>query len=144
MLKTAFSAALFLTASAAIAQPARTPPPANAPAAPHQQVAPPPAFMQAAQAFGECVEGASSRLPLTVTPEAAAAQALAACAAQKTAVETQFEAWVVSDTFPAEGRDIARTQFRSQFAQAEGQIANAIRQQRAAAATPAPAPTPSN
>ena len=144
MLKTAFTAALFVAASAATAQPPQTPPPAAAPAAPQQQVTPPPAFMQAAQAFGQCVEGASSQLPATVTPEAAAAQALAACAAQKTAIETQFEAWVASDSFPAEGRDIARTQFRSQFAQAEGQIADAIRQRRAAAATPAPAPTPSN
>lgn len=141
MLKSVLSAALLLTASAAVAQPAQTPPPANA-SAQGQAMTPPPAFMQAAQAFGECVEGASGRIATTVTPEAAAAQALAACTAQKTAIETQFEAWVASDSFPAEGRDMARTQFRAQFGQVESQIAGAIRQQRAAPA--APAATPSN
>lgn len=141
MLKTGLSAALFMAAPAAVAQPAQATPPANAAPAQQQQVVPPPAFIQAAEAFGQCVEGASSQLPITVTPEAAAAQALVTCAAQKNAIETQFEAWVASDAFPAGGRDIARQQFRSQFAQAEGQIANAIRQQRAAAAAPA---TPSN
>ena len=141
MLKTALTTALFLTASAAIAQPAQTPPPANTPAPP-PPVTPPPAFIEAAQAFGTCVEGASSQIAATVTPEAAATQALATCAAQKTAIETQFEAWVASDSFPAEGRDIARAQFRAQFGQVEAQIAGAIRQQRAAPA--APAATPSN
>jgi hypothetical protein len=143
MLNSILSAALFLTASTATAQPAQTPPPANAPAQ-GQQITPPPAFIQAAQAFGQCVEGASGRIATTVTPEAAATQALAACAAQKTAIETQFEAWVASDAFPAEGRDIARTQFRAQFGQVETQIAGAIRQQRAAAAAPAAPATPSN
>lgn len=141
MLKTGLSATLFMAASAAVAQPAQTPPTANAAPAQQQQVVPPPAFIQAAEAFGQCVESASSRIPATVTPEATAAQALVACAAQKTAIETQFEAWVASDAFPAGGRDIARQQFRSQFAQAEGQIANAIRQQRAAPAAPAPPPS---
>ena len=142
MLKSVLSAALFFTASAAVAQPAQTPPPANAPAQGQQQMTPPPAFIQAAQAFGQCVETASNGIAATVTPEAAAAQALAACTAQKTAIETQIEAWVASDAFPAEGRDVARTQFRAQFGQVESQIAGAIRQQRAAPA--APAATPSN
>lgn len=141
MLKTAFSAALFLTASVAVAQPAQTPPPAAAPQ--QQPITPPPAFVQAAQAFGQCVEGAAGQIPTTVAPEVAASQALATCATQKTAIETQFEAWVASDAFPAAGRDMARTQFRGQMAQVEAQIATAIRERRAG--PPAPAtPTPSN
>ncbi len=140
MLKTGLSALLVLTASAAVAQPAQTPPAAGAPAQ-QQQIVPPPAFMQTAEAFGQCVEGAIEQVPASATPEAGAAQALAGCATQKAAMETQFEAWVASDSFPAAGRDMARQQFRTQVGGAEAQIANAIRQQRAAPAAPA---TPSN
>lgn len=153
MLKFGLSATLLFTAAAVQAQPGTTPSPSTTvttpvppspPAPPPPPISPPPAFIQAAEAFGQCVETASGGIATTVTPEAAAAQALAACAAQKTAIETQFEAWVASDAFPAEGRDVARTQFRAQFGQVESQIAGAIRQQRAAPAAPAATPTPSN
>lgn len=151
MLKFGLFTALLVTAAAVQAQPATTPPPSvtattpvppPAPAQPQQQVTPPPAFIQAATALGQCLQGAAGQVPATTSPEAGATQVLAACTTQQTTLETQFEAWVASDAFPAEGRDMARQQFRAQLGQAEAQVANAIRQQRAAPV--APAPTPSN
>ena len=125
MLKYGLSAAALMLASPALAQP------------PQGGPTPPPEFIQAAQAFGQCIGSNLSSLAATVTPEAGASQAIAGCAAQKTALETRFEAWVSSASFPAEGREIARQQFRTQLGGAEAQIAATIRQQRAA---PAPAP----
>lgn len=140
MLKFGLSAALFFTAAAVQARPATTTT-TTQPAQPQQEVTPPPAFIEAATAFGQCVRGAATAAPATVTPEAAAAQALASCATQKAAMETQFEAWVASDAFPAEGRDMARQQFRAQMTQGEAGLAAEIGRRRAAPATPA---TPSN
>ena len=126
MLKFGLSAAALLLASPALAQP------------PQGGPTPPPEFMQAAQGFGQCVGTAMGGLAATVTPEAGATQVLAGCATQKTALETAFETWVSGPSFPAEGREIARQQFRTQLGSAEADIANAIRQRRGSAA-PAPA-----
>lgn len=100
---------------------------------------PPPEFIQAAQAFGQCLGAGSQALPATVAPEAGAPQVLAGCATQKAALEARFEAWISGPTFPEAGRSIARQQFATQMGLAEGQIAEGIRRGRAA-----PAPAPSN
>lgn len=132
--------AVLLLQAAPAAPPAAAP--QAAPAQP-QGVAPPPEFIQSAQAFGQCVGQASGALPATVTPEAGAKQALAACAAQKATMEQRFESWVAGPNFPEAGRPIAREQFRTQIAGVETQIADDIRRARAtpAGATPAPATT---
>ena len=112
-------------------------------AAPMQPPEPPPAFIAAAQGFGQCIQSGAISLPASVTPEAGATQLLAGCSQQRTALETQFEGWVSGPNFPEAGRTIAREQFRSQLGQAEAMIASQIRQSRAApgpSATPAPTP----
>ena len=132
MLKTGLSALLLVAATAAAAQPATTPPANQAPAQ-QQRPAPPPAFIAAAEEFGRCGEGGVEQTPATVTPEATAAQAIAACSTQKAALETEFEAWVAGPDFPEANRDMARQQFRSQIGTAEAQLAEQIRQQRSGA-----------
>lgn len=112
-----------------------------------QALAPPPEFVQAAQAFGQCVSTGASALPATVTPEAGAKQTLSGCQAQKTALETRFEAWISGPGFPEAGRATAREQFRIQIAGVEPQLVERIRAARATTPTPPPAanaaPTPS-
>ena len=108
------------------------------------QLQPPPEFIQSAQAFGQCVGRQSQAAGTTATPEAAAHGAVTACATEKAALSTRFEAWVASDTFPAAGRDMAREQFAAQMNGVEASIAERIRASRTGAATaPAPVPAPS-
>ena len=137
MLKTfALVASLWLAAPAL----AQTAPPASEPA-------PPPEFIAAAQSFGQCVGRTASATTATTTPEIGAQQALAGCAAEKTAMETRFESWVSGPAFPEVGRAPARAQFAAQMAQVERRVANGIREARAKAppapqAPPVPGPTP--
>lgn len=116
-------------------------PPAAAPAQ-GAEMAPPPEFIQSAQGFGQCIGKNTAQVPTTVTPEAAAKQALTACATEKAAMEGRFDAWVATPSFPEAGRATAREQFRTQLGAAEVEIANKIRAARVAASMPKPAPAP--
>lgn len=144
-------AAMLLLTAVQAATPSPTPVPGSAtqggPTQPDQALAPPPEFVQAAQAFGQCVSTGASALPATVTPEAGAKQTLSGCQAQKTALETRFEAWISGPGFPEAGRATAREQFRIQIAGVEPQLVERIRAARATTPTPPPAanpaPTPS-
>ncbi|HZG45510.1 MAG TPA: hypothetical protein VEZ41_04485 [Allosphingosinicella sp.] len=102
---------------------------------------PPPAFIQAAQAFGQCLQGGAAKLAATVTPEAGATQVVAGCKEQRTMLGAQFEVWISGPGFPEEARTPAREEFQSQLSQVESQVADGIRRLRAA---PAGAPKPSN
>lgn len=127
MLKYGLSAALLVAALPAFAQPA------PAPAAPS---GPPAAIQQAAQAFGECVGNGMTGLAATVTPEAGAASVLGTCSTQRDALVQAAEAFI--NTLPEPQRGQAMTQMRADLGGVEGDIAEAIRQRRAApAATPA-------
>lgn len=96
---------------------------------------PPPAVVQAYEAFGRCLENAVGQTPGSLTPEAGAAQVLAACAEQKRTMDAQFEAWIASESFPAADRDAARRQHRDQIGEMERQVADWIRFMRASPAT---------
>ena len=126
MLKYGLSAALLVAALPAFAQPA------PAPAAPS---GPPPAIQQAGQAFGECIGNGMRGLAATVTPEAGAASIVGGCATQRQALQQAAEAFIA--TLPEAQRTQALTHLRSELGGVETDVANAIRQQRAA---PAPAP----
>jgi hypothetical protein len=115
---------LVLAVAALLAQPAPAPP---APAA--NPIA------EAAQAFGLCVGDAVQGMAATVEPDAAAAQALAACSAQRTRLEQVFESTIAAAPIPDEQKAAARAEFRSQIAGAQAQIAGRIRERRAGAAT---------
>jgi hypothetical protein len=150
MLRFAFAAPL-LFAAPALAQaaapvPAPAPAPAQQPAEPAaNEQAPPPEFIQAAQAFGRCIGRTASAVPATTTPEIGARQALAGCTAEKATMESRFESWVGGSSFPEVGRAPARAKFVEQMGQVETRIASGIREARAKAATtppPAPAPAP--
>lgn len=150
MIKLTLSAILLTTAAAALAQntpattttavPQATPTPQPTPSPSMENMEPPPGFIAAAQAFGSCVGTKGQSAPASVTPEAAAKQALAACATEKAALEGSFETWVASPSFPAAGRAEARTQFKAQMEGLEAQIATKFREARAP--TPAPGATP--
>ena len=148
MLKLTLSAILSTTAAAALAQTATTPTPQATPApqatpSPSAEtLQPPPGFIAAAQAFGRCVGGKGQAAPASITPEAAAKQALAACASERAALEGGFESWVTSPSFPAAGRVEARTQFKAQLDGLEAQVASKFREARAATPTPGATPTP--
>ncbi len=102
---------------------------------------PPPAFLQAAQAFGQCLQGGAAKLAAAITPEAGATQVVAGCTQQRTDLSIQFEAWVSSSGFPEAGRSIAREEFQAELNRVETQVAAGIRRARAA---PAPSKQPSN
>src|SRR3954471_8068272 len=98
MLKFGFSAALFLAAAPALAQPPAggTPPPAGGAAAqPAQPAQPSPAdvsaVQQAGQAFGTCVSGGVRSVPASVTPEAGATTVMSGCATQRQALVQAVE-----------------------------------------------------
>jgi hypothetical protein len=129
MFKTVLGAALFVAAAPALAQAPDQGPPS----------APPPEFIQAAQAFGECIGGAIGAAASTLTPEAAADQAVAGCAQQRTALDGAFASW--SATFPEAVRAMAQEQFRSRMGNVQSAIAAEVRRRREA---PAPAPAPGN
>jgi len=116
-----------------------------APAAPPAPSGPPPAAVtavqQAGMAFGQCVQTGVQNVPATVTPEAGAAGVLGGCASQRQQLEQVVNALLA--TLPPEQRAAGQERLRTELGGIEGQIAAAIRQQRTAA-TPAPAPAPSN
>jgi hypothetical protein len=149
MIRFAVAALAFATAPAFAQTTAPAPAPAPAASAPPPgAVQPPPAFITAAQGFGQCISRNSAAAPATATPEAAAKTVLAGCATEKASMSAQFEAWIASDSFPAAGRDMARQQFAGQMNNLEPQVAARIREARAAqttapAAPAAPAPAPS-
>ena len=142
-LKLALSTALFLAAAPALAQPpAAAAPPSGGAAAQPAQPQPSPAQIAAiqtsGQAFGTCISGGIANVPATATPEAGATTVLAGCAAQRQALVTAVEAML--DTMPADQKAAAHAQMESQLAEVPTQVANGIRQQRAAAAAAAAAP----
>jgi hypothetical protein len=96
---------------------------------------PPAAFIQAAQAFGQCLQGGAAKLAATITPEAGATQVVAGCAQQRTDLDAQFEVWISGSGFPEAGRMIAREQFQAELKQVESQVADGIRRGRAAPAS---------
>jgi hypothetical protein len=122
-------AALLLGAMPAVAQGQPAPPP---PVAASSQEA---ALRDAAAAFGQCVSSGIRGVAATVTPEAGTAGILAGCSAQRDQLAQAAEALIA--TLPAEQQAAAREHARTGLAQAETQIADAIRQQRAEATAPA-------
>ena len=134
MFRTSFLAVLCVAAVPAFAQAQTTPAPAGPP--PEAMAA----IQTAAQAFGQCVQTGAQAVPASVTPEAGATTVLAACSTQKSTLEQAVRALLA--TLPAEQRTAGEAQLNAQIAAVPGQIADGIRQSRAApapAATPAPA-----
>jgi hypothetical protein len=147
ILKFGVPAALLLAATPALAQPPAggTPPSGGTAAAqPAQPAQPSPAeiaaIQQSAQAFGTCVSGGVASVPASATPEAGAASVLSGCATQRQALVQAVEAMIAN--MPAERRTEAHAQLESQLATVPTQIADGIRQQRAAAAAAAATPAP--
>lgn len=105
---------------------------------------PPPEAMSAIQtaaaAFGQCVQTGVQAVPATVTPEAGATTVLAGCSTQKQTLEQAVRALLA--TLPAEQRAAGETQLNTQLAGVPGQVADGIRQARAAASAPAATPAP--
>lgn len=130
-LKFGFTAALMLAAAPIAAQAPATPP-APQPTDPHEAE-----IQSAGMAFGQCISTGMQHVSASVTPEAGAAAVLNGCATQRDALVKAVSAAI--DTLPADKRADAHTQLDSKLGEVPGQLADAIRQQRAAAATPAPA-----
>jgi len=141
-LKFGLSFILLLAAAPALAQPPAGGSGATQPAQPAQpspaQIA---AIQTAAQAFGTCVSGGMQNVPASATPEAGAAGVLGACATQRTALVQAAEAMIA--TMPADQQAAAHAQMTSQLGGVEAQVADGIRQQRAAAASAATPAAPS-
>jgi len=115
--------------------PATTPtPPATPPA---DRAGPPPAFIAASRAFGQCIGTEVGKIAPATTPEAGARQTVTACTAQRTAMDDQLEAWITGPTFPEADRDKARAGYREQIGKVEAQVAAGLRSGRTAEA-----PTP--
>lgn len=93
------------------------------------------AIQQAGMAFGQCIETGIGNVPAAATPEAGAATVTSGCAAQLHALETAAEAFIAQ--LPEDQRAAASEHLHTQLGQVAGQVADAIREQRAAAATPA-------
>jgi hypothetical protein len=130
MMRYGLSAALLFAAAPVLAQQA-------APAAPQS---PAQAEVQnAAIAFGQCVQTGAMALAATVTPEAGAATVLGGCINQKQALERAAEKMIASPAVPEDRKAAAREQLRTQLAAVPSQIANGIRQMRAASVTSPPA-----
>lgn len=135
-LKFGLSAALLaIAASAAAQQPSSATPPAATP--PPSQAA----IQQAAVAFGQCVSTGVQAVPASVTPEAGASNVLNGCMNQRQQLEQAVNNFI--DTLPEDQRVTAHEQARTQLAGINGQIADGIRQMRAAPAA-APTPTPAH
>jgi hypothetical protein len=135
-LKVTIAAVLLLVAAPALAQPpaASSPPPASAEAS-----GPGAAIQQAATAFSQCLSTGAQRVDAAVTPEAGAANVVNGCAAQRQALDQAVEAMLA--TLPADQQAAGRAQYQSQLATVPTQLADGIRQGRAAA-TPATPATP--
>jgi hypothetical protein len=134
-LKFALSAMLFAAALPAVAQPpASSAPPSAAPANPGAAIQP------AAMAFGQCLQTGMQSVPATVTPEAGATAVLGGCGTQRSALVAAVEAMLA--TLPADQQAQGRAQLESRLGEVPTQLAEGIRQQRAAAAAPATPATP--
>jgi len=129
MLKTGAAALLLVLATPGLAQTPATPAP-PAPPAP-ANAGPPPAFIQSAQAFGQCIGTRAKASDAKTTPEAAASAALSGCQAERTKMEGSFESWIAGSSYPEAQKTMARIQFKSQMASVQTQIADQIRQARA-------------
>ena len=140
MLKTSLLTAL--TATTAIAQPVTHPTPPPPPRVVQHTVQRSPEFVAATTAYNQCLTTNAS-VPANVTPEAGAAQAVAACTTQRAALSAAFEAWVASPAYPASGRAQARTEFAQRLNGIPAQIAAAIARARSGPiAPPSPPATP--
>jgi hypothetical protein len=146
-LRFALSTFMMLAGAPALAQPpAGTAPPAGAAAAgqPAQPPQPSPAeigaIQQAGQGFGTCISGGIQNVPDSATPEAGAAGVMAGCAAQRQALVQAVEAMLAN--MPEPQRTEGHAQMESQLGEAQTQVADAIRQHRAAAAAPAASAPP--
>ena len=102
------------------------------------------AIQAAGQAFGQCISTKMASAPATGTPEAAADAVWAMCGSQWAALETAVNK-IVANAAP-DKQALAHQQMLGGVAQGKAQIADGIRQMRAAhaappstGATPAPA-----
>ncbi|HET9509566.1 MAG TPA: hypothetical protein VFO80_00295 [Sphingomonas sp.] len=109
-----------------------TTPAAPPPAAPPAGAA---TIQTSAQAFSACLGPKVGAVPATMTPEQGADSVLAACKTEQDALRSAVEAMLA--TAPAEYQTMGRQQLNDGMAQARTQIADSIRQKRAAPATPA-------
>ena len=136
-LKVAFATALLLTAAPVLAQPpaASSSPPASPPA-----TGPAAAIQPAAMAYSQCLSTGAQHVDAAVTPEAAATAVMNGCAGQKTALDQAVEGMLA--TLPADQQAAGRAQYQSQLATVPTQLADGIRNSRAAPATPATPATP--
>lgn len=134
MSRSAILAALAVAAFATGAQAQTAPPAPSGP--PPEAVA---AIERTATAFSQCVQAGIEAVPANVTPEAGATGIVNGCAAQRRELEQAALALIA--TIPEAQRPEAQAQLRAQMGGIEPQVANGIRQKRAAtapAATPAP------
>lgn len=138
MFRSTVFAILCLASAPAFAQ-NQTAPAQAAPAGPPPEAIA--AVQTAASAFGQCIQTGVTSVPATVTPEAGATSVLAGCVTQRSAIEQAVQALIA--TLPAAQQAMAQEQLRTQTAGIPAQVADGIRQARAAAAAPAaPAATP--
>lgn len=144
MLKTGLVTAL--TATTAIAQPVTHPTPPPPPRVVQHTIQRSPEYVAAGEAYNRCLLAAANALPATLSPEANAAQSVASCTQQRSALTAAFEAWVSSRTFPASARAGQRAEFTQQLAGIQAQLAAAVARARsgrpAAPAPPAPPAPP--
>jgi len=139
MLKYGLSVALLSLAGTALAQnqaPASAQPAQSQAAAPAAESPAVQAIQQAAMSFGQCIQTGVQGVPASVTPEAGATNVLGGCGTQRQQLVQAAEAFIA--TMPADQQAGARTHLTTQLAQAETQIAAAIRASRSA--TPAAVP----
>ena len=85
-------------------------------------------IQQAARAFGQCIADGLEEVQPAISPEQAAAGVFDGCARERAQLEEAIDAMIVD--LPAEQQEKAREQVRTQLAQAEVEIAEAIREQR--------------
>jgi len=133
MLRFVLSAACLVAALPAFAQDsgsaaAQASPTPSAPTPTGPQLA----VQQTAMAFVQCVQTGAQSVAATVTPEAGAATVIAGCATQKQQLETAAQSYIA--TIPQDERARAQENLRTHLGGVEAQVADAIRQQRAAAA----------
>lgn len=129
-------AALCLAAVPAFAQTQPAPAQATPAGPPPEAMA---AVQQAGMAFGQCVQSGVPGVPATMTPEAGATSVVNACATQRQALMQAAQALIA--TLPEAQRAMAEEHLRTQLGGIETQVADGIRQMRAAPAA-APAATP--
>jgi hypothetical protein len=132
----------FILLSAALptaAQPPAAASPAPPAVSPEQQAA----IQRTAMAFGQCISTGMQTVSPSVTPEAGAATLLGGCATQRVALIQSVEAMIATMPEPKRAEAHARLESQMGQAQIQAQIADGIRQLRAAPpAAPAPATPP--